>query len=104
MNDFAPSDTDDVHLRAYDASNNLLASDFQVIPSTGPGVTLTVSSATSIAPVEWNESGDFEGAVYRDNLTCGSATPAVPEPETYALMAMRLVVTGFIARRRRPAR
>ena len=41
--------------------------------------------------------------MYWDNLTYGSATPAVPELETYALMAMGLAVTGFMARRRRPA-
>jgi hypothetical protein len=102
VNDFAPSDTDDVHLRAYDAANNLLDTDFFVIPATGPGTTLTVSSSTWIARVEWNETGSYEGAVYWDNLSY--TTAAVPAPETYALMALGLAFTGFAARRRRAAK
>jgi hypothetical protein len=29
--------------------------------------------------------------------------PAIPEPETYALMAMGLAVVGFMSRRRKAA-
>ena len=99
VSDYSPSDTDDVHLVAFDSANNVLDTANFTIPGSGPGTTLTVSSATSIARVEWNETGDFEGAVYWDNLNF--AVTAVPEPETYALMALGLAVTGFAARRRR---
>jgi hypothetical protein len=102
MSDYSPSDDDEGHLRAYDAANNLLTSDYLHIPETGPGGTLTVSSATAIARVEWNETGSYAGAVYWDNLTYGVA--AVPEPDTYALMGLGLAFTGFVARRRRAAK
>ena len=55
--DYSPSDDDEGHLRAYDALNNLLASDFFLVPTSGPGGTLTVSNITPIARVEWNETG-----------------------------------------------
>jgi hypothetical protein len=103
MSDFSPSDDDEGHLRAYDAANNLLDTDFQLMAPSGPGVTLSVSSSTAIARVEWNETGSFAGAVYWDNLTYEPAQ-AIPEPETYALMAMGLALTGFVARRRRAAK
>ena len=102
MSDYSPSDDDEGHLRAYDAANNLLDTDFQLMSEAGPGVTLSVSSSTAIARVEWNETGSFAGAVYWDNLTYEVA--AVPEPETYALMALGLAFTGFVARRRRAAK
>jgi hypothetical protein len=100
VSDFSPSDTDDVHLRAYDAANNLLDSDSFTIPGTGPGTTLSVSSATQIARVEWNETGDFEGAVYWDLLTYES-TGQVPEPATLLLVGIGLGFAGIAARRRR---
>jgi PEP-CTERM motif len=103
VGDYSPSDTDDVHLRAYDAANNLLDVDFFVIPGTGPGTTLTVSSATPIARVEWNETGDFEGAVYWDLLTY-DLVGTVPEPETLPLVAMGLIAAGLASRRRRVAK
>lgn len=103
VGDYSPSDSDDVHLRAYDAANNLLDTDFFVIPGTGPGTTLTVSSATPIARVEWKETGDFEGAVYWDLLTY-DLVGTVPEPETLPLVAMGLVAAGLAARRRRVAK
>jgi hypothetical protein len=100
VSDFSPSDTDDVHLRAYDAANNLLDSDSFLIPGTGPGTTLSVSSATPIARVEWNETGDFEGAVYWDLLTYES-TGQAPEPATLLLVGMALGMAGFAKRRGR---
>jgi hypothetical protein len=104
MGDFN-ADDDEGHLRAYDSSNNLLDTDsILVAASTFGGGTMTVSSSTAIARVEWNETGSFAGAVYWDNLTYEAATPAVPEPETYALMALGLAFTGFVARRRRAAK
>jgi PEP-CTERM motif-containing protein len=102
MGDFN-ADDDEGHLRAYDAANNLLDIDsiFVAAPTFGGG-TMTVSSSTAIARVEWNETGSIAGAVYWDNLTYEVA--AVPEPATYALMALGLAFTGFVARRRRAAK
>lgn len=49
------------------------------------------------------KSIDFGGTVNQvgyDNITFGSANP-VPEPETYALMALGLALVGVAARRRK---
>lgn len=100
MGDFN-ADDDEGHLRAYDAANNLLASDYLFVPaSVYGGGTLTVSSSASIARVEWNETGSYAGAVYWDNLSYTAA--AVPEPETYALMGLGLGLVA-LARRRKAA-
>ena len=104
MGDFA-GDDDEGHLRAYDAFNNLLDSDYLFVPSSVyGGGTLTVTSATPIARVEWNETGSYAGAVYWDNLTYSPARQgAVPEPATWAFMLIGLGGTGAILRRRRIA-
>lgn len=54
------------------------------------------------------KSIDFGGTanfVAFDNVTFGSATPVpgIPEPSTYALMALGLAGIGFVARRRKSA-
>lgn len=100
--DYSPSDVDEVHLRAYDAFDNLLDTAFFLIPTGGPGTTLSVSSATSIARVEWNETGDFAGALYWDNLTY-TASGAVPEPSTWAMMLLGFAAVGAGLRRRQNA-
>ena len=102
VSDYSPSDDDETHLRAYDASGNLLDSDFLLIPTGGPGGTLIVSSLIAIARVEWNETGSFAGAVYWDNLTYRAAAAPIPEPATLSLMALGL--GGYVARRRRTAK
>jgi hypothetical protein len=102
MGDFN-SDDDEGHLRAYDSANNLLDVDFVLVaaPVFG-GATMTVSSATSIARVEWNETGTFAGAVYWDNLTY-TAFDAVPEPSTWAMMLLGFAAVGAGFRRRQSA-
>jgi len=102
VSDYSPSDDDEVFLRAYDAFDNLLDSAFFVIPAEGPGTTLSVSSATSIARVEWNETGSFAGAVYWDNLSYTSSD-AVPEPATWAMMLLGFAGVGSVVRRRKTA-
>ena len=102
VGDYSPSDDDEVFLRAYDAFDNLLDTAAFVISAAGPGTTLTVSSATAISRVEWNETGSFAGAVYWDNLSYTSLD-AVPEPATWAMMLIGFAGVGSVVRRRKAA-
>ncbi|MCB2022945.1 MAG: PEP-CTERM sorting domain-containing protein [Burkholderiaceae bacterium] len=95
------ADEDHTHLRAWSASDVLLASaDYDNPASTYGGDYMMVSSATSIAYVTFWDGEPYPGAVYWDNM---SYTPVVPEPETYALMGLGLAALGLVARRRRQA-
>ena len=96
------ADEDYTHLRAWSASDVLLASADYVNPeSTYGGDYMMVSSATPIAYVTFWDGEPYPGAVAWDNMTY--MTAAVPEPETYALMGLGLAAVGFMARRRRQA-
>ncbi len=50
------------------------------------------------------KSIDFGGTANQtgfDNITFGSVTPGIPEPSTYAMLALGLAGIGFVARRRK---
>lgn len=100
MGDFN-ADEDEGNMRAYDAANNLLDTDYLFVaaPVYGGG-TMTVTSSTAIARVEWNETGTYAGAVYWDNLSYEASGPTVPEPASLALVLAALGGAGFASRKR----
>jgi hypothetical protein len=52
----------------------------------------------SIVSVTYNATNDI---VSIDDIRYGNATPAVPEPSTYAMMLLGLGLAGFVARRQK---
>lgn len=95
------ADEDHCHLSAYDAAGGLLDAATYINPaSTYGGGMLSVASATPIAYVTFWEDYVNPGAVYWDNVEF-TAAAAVPEPQTYALLALGLAAIGFTARRRK---
>ena len=70
---------------------SLVSSDFD------PGLTYSLSGG--VITVDWVGTGT--GPHEFNAVFDVSATPAVPEPETYALMLAGLAALGFVARRRK---
>lgn len=84
-------DEDPVFLMAYDASNNLVASDSFTLPwSLTGGDTLSVSSASAIAYVIFYSGNPYPGSLYWDNIEYTSSQ-SVPEPATLLLIGLGLV-------------
>jgi hypothetical protein len=92
-------------LEAFDMSNTLIFSQNVTLTQgafTDPGIysSYTINSTNGIS--RFTFSGNAAGNTSIDNLVATTdLTPAVPEPETYALMLAGLAAVGFMARRRK---
>lgn len=84
-----------VTLRAYDAGNNLIGSASSAGGSFNQGI-LSLSGIGQISKVSWSTGSDI-AAVGIDNL---SFTPAVPEPQTWAMLGAGLLVVSRALRRK----
>jgi hypothetical protein len=75
-------------------------------PGGGPGGIYSNWSIGALGFAGTAKSIDFGGTanyIAYDDVTFGSITPGIPEPSTYALMALGLAAVGFLARRRKAA-
>lgn len=75
--------------------------------SASTGFLAGVNTLTFVVTNTINERANYTGLraeFISSNVTPLTIAPAVPEPESYALMLAGLGVVGFIARRRRAAR
>jgi PEP-CTERM motif len=97
-------------VKVYDglgATGNLLGSITIDALGAGPGDpngTFSNWAIGSLAFAGIAKSIDFGGTVNQvgyDDITFGSATPGIPEPSTYAMLALGLAGVGFVSRRRK---
>jgi hypothetical protein len=94
------SDADNLYLRAYDASNNLIASATDFIDASFVGMKTLSVSAANIAYVRFGGTGFLEQSnVYADNFTYEGR--GVPEPTTWAMMIAGFGLAGAAVRSRR---
>jgi hypothetical protein len=91
------ADVDNTYMRAYDAANVLIGSDYYQNPASKYGGDFLEISAANIKYVEFWDAEPFAGAVYWDSISY--TTAQVPEPETLALFGLGLL--GLVGMRRR---
>lgn len=94
VGDFAPSDADSFTLTAGTGMDSGSQSGSTGFPTYS---TLSVTGVNTFTAVLSGGSAGFPQSVFWDNLN----VTAVPEPSTYALMALGLAGVGAVARRRK---
>ncbi|MBO9575126.1 MAG: PEP-CTERM sorting domain-containing protein [Sphingobium sp.] len=95
------SDADNLFLRLYDASDNLLAQDTDFIAASFTGMVNLSASAAGTAYAIFGGVGYLQEAnVYYDNLVF-DGRGAVPEASTWAMMILGLGLAGGTMRRAR---
>jgi len=91
-------------IRAFDRNGNIIGS----VDNNGTGIEflglVTADGLAHIAGLQFSIVGDEPFGFAIDNVFFGQAgqviVPGVPEPDTYAMMALGLGVVGWVARRR----
>lgn len=103
-NDFGgsnPGDNERVYLTGFDAFGNVVATAMSQFPYAQPNLNTATLSSTTMSYVAFSFDTDL-GYYAVDDVSWRPAVNVVPEPSTYALMAVGLVGI-FAARRRRNA-
>lgn len=87
-------------MNAYDAVGGLLGSVTGADVATGVDLSLSLAGIHTVMLTQTSATIGLDNFAF-DNVTAVPTTPAVPEPETYALMLAGLGALGWVARRRR---
>ena len=74
--------------------------EFTITDTGGISLSSFIGGLNPGLPGNWLFSADLIANGFTGNVAVG-ATPAIPEPETYAMMLAGLGLLGFVARRRR---
>ena len=87
-------------MNAYDALGGLLGSVTRDDVAAGVDLNLSFAGIHSVMLSQTSATIGLDNFAF-DNVTAVPTTPAIPEPETYALMLAGLGALGWVARRRR---
>jgi len=93
------NDLDNIYLKAFDSSDNLLASTSQFCCSITEMITLALTTANISYALFGSAGGTYPHSVYADNFTYRGGVPQVPLPAALFMFAPALL--GFLGLRRR---